>query len=370
MGFIYKITNQLNNKQYIGKTSVPIEVRWKGHLHRAFSDYNRNEHFINAIRKYGENNFKIELIEECEDSILNEREIYWIKYFDTYNNGYNSTIGGEGDIKYDRKEILTLWNNGYSLGDIQEKLGCQRETASKALQAQGIQEKDISKRGYEQVKNKLSRKIEQYDINGNLLHTYLNAYEASKATGFSRTGLINACQRNVFNNNYYWKYQDDNEPILEKIKNIKTICKSTARRVVEQYDNTGKLIATYNSVTEAANNQGMTVSTITNACSRTSMSSGGYYWKYADEDFNIIDYIKYCEEKKLHKGTKAVNKYNKNGILIKSYSALKDAAQDNNLTVRTISNYMKKHIITKNGIIWLSPNETELLKDILKESEI
>lgn len=49
-----------------------------------------------AFNRYGIQNFSIEQIEECDNSLLNEREVYWIKYYDSFNNGYNMTLGGDG----------------------------------------------------------------------------------------------------------------------------------------------------------------------------------------------------------------------------------------------------------------------------------
>jgi hypothetical protein len=48
------------------------------------------------MKKYGKEHFFIELIEECPIEKLNEREQYWIAKKDTYHNGYNATIGGDG----------------------------------------------------------------------------------------------------------------------------------------------------------------------------------------------------------------------------------------------------------------------------------
>lgn len=96
MGFIYKITNLNNNKVYIGQTIRSIEQRWSEHKHTALKETNTNYPLYNAIRKYGIDSFKIEMIEECDDSILNEREKFWIQYFNSHgDNGYNVTDGGE-----------------------------------------------------------------------------------------------------------------------------------------------------------------------------------------------------------------------------------------------------------------------------------
>ena len=89
---IYKITNIINNKCYIGQ-SINIERRFEEHKHtKKTSKYLRN-----AINKYGLNNFTFEILELCERSLLSERERYWIKFYNsTSPNGYNLTQGGEG----------------------------------------------------------------------------------------------------------------------------------------------------------------------------------------------------------------------------------------------------------------------------------
>ena len=94
MGFIYKITNLINGKVYIGQTSRTIKERYKEHK-KAFKK--KNVALYCAMRKYGINNFKIEQIEKCDNTLLNEREIYWIAKYKSNNSkiGYNETNGGE-----------------------------------------------------------------------------------------------------------------------------------------------------------------------------------------------------------------------------------------------------------------------------------
>ena len=91
---IYKITNKINNKSYIG-ISTDIENRWKQHK----SEYNHkreaNKLLYKAFNKYGIENFTFEILEECEVIELSEKEKYYVNLFDTYNNGYNMTSGGE-----------------------------------------------------------------------------------------------------------------------------------------------------------------------------------------------------------------------------------------------------------------------------------
>ena len=93
---VYKITNKLNNKVYIG-CSKNIEHRWVAHKSESIlqnhTQYNYAIH--RAFRKYGINNFQFEIIEILEEDKIFEREQYWIKYYDSFHNGYNETIGGD-----------------------------------------------------------------------------------------------------------------------------------------------------------------------------------------------------------------------------------------------------------------------------------
>lgn len=90
---IYKITNLINQKCYIGQ-SRDIHKRWISHRTRPFNeqDEDYNKTLYKAIRKYGLTNFSFEVLEECEIEQLNEKENYWINYFNSQKNGYNETL--------------------------------------------------------------------------------------------------------------------------------------------------------------------------------------------------------------------------------------------------------------------------------------
>ena len=89
--FIYKISNSINNKVYIGQTIRPIEERFKRHINDA-TNCILDTHFARAIRKYGKENFYIEEIDVASNQEeLNLKEQYWIGYYDSIQNGYNET---------------------------------------------------------------------------------------------------------------------------------------------------------------------------------------------------------------------------------------------------------------------------------------
>lgn len=118
---IYKITNKINKKYYIGQSNQ-IGKRWRDH-----KTYQWKRHpeypLYKAFIKYGIENFTFEVIEQCQLSQLDERERYWIKYYNSlvHNNGYNIREGGYGEpgelhpnhklTEKDVIDIRTRYNN-------------------------------------------------------------------------------------------------------------------------------------------------------------------------------------------------------------------------------------------------------------------
>lgn len=91
--FIYKITNIVNEKVYIGQTIRPVEKRFQRHINDSLNNI-IDTHFSRAIRKHGKDNFKIEIIDTAESQEeLNLKEQYWIRYYNSTNSecGYNET---------------------------------------------------------------------------------------------------------------------------------------------------------------------------------------------------------------------------------------------------------------------------------------
>ena len=133
---IYLITNQINQKKYIGQ-SRNIENRWKDH--RKSVNNSRMYHYplYRAIRKYGIENFSFQVIEQCKIEDLNKREQYYIKKFNTIvPNGYNQTLGGSTTIpqKLDqlkvKKIIEMLKENLLSQEEIAQKFSVSQNTIS------------------------------------------------------------------------------------------------------------------------------------------------------------------------------------------------------------------------------------------------
>lgn len=144
MGFIYIIRNTINTKVYVGQTKKSIQQRFRQHVYEA----NRGCHYVihKAMRKYGIDNFYIQPIEQCDDSLLNDKEIYWIKFYKSNNPkyGYNMTEGGsrQGDpwnkSRVDDITLLNAFNNGLSAYNIAKKYHTTVSRVTSVLNKFGI----------------------------------------------------------------------------------------------------------------------------------------------------------------------------------------------------------------------------------------
>lgn len=138
IGVIYKIENKINKKMYIGMTTRNIQIRIRDH-ERVYNDSeSRSYNFklYKTMRKYGFENFEFSTIEECDNSILGEKEKYYIKLYDTVNNGYNEALGGNGKPLWTDKQIeacKVLYDNGWLLKDIAEVFKSNPSTVGKKM---------------------------------------------------------------------------------------------------------------------------------------------------------------------------------------------------------------------------------------------
>jgi len=142
-GSIYKITNKTNNKVYIGQTISKLKVRWQKHCLDARKHIS-DTHFARAIRKYGEDNFVIEEIEKVNIEQLDEAEIKWISYYDSYKNGYNSTLGGGGLKSYDldESEVIAHYSKSKSFYKTADYFGCSKSPIQAILHNNNIKRKE------------------------------------------------------------------------------------------------------------------------------------------------------------------------------------------------------------------------------------
>lgn len=139
---IYKITNTINGKVYIGQTKKSLDDRWKSHMNRYRN--NCDYHLYESMRKYGVENFTVEEIDSANnEDDLNYKEMYWISFYNSNSSefGYNSTPGGESNpmdsecIKVKHKRRMQSEDTRRKISEkmtaIRKEYGFSQETRNK-----------------------------------------------------------------------------------------------------------------------------------------------------------------------------------------------------------------------------------------------
>lgn len=268
---------------YIGKTTYDIETRFHQHLNTVNNE-NIQYPLYRAMRKYGIENFSVEEIEEINtETELNEREKYWIKFYDTYiknGKGYNCTLGGEGNTLINKEEVYKLWDQGLSIKQIHDLLGINRSNIRKILKNYDNYTIEESQKRGDEIQALLKFKpVSQYDIYGNYINSYANMHQAEKHSGVSSKliwGVVHMRQKLA--GGYQWRFMDDLKNSVNDLSNEKIVIQN---RPVKQIDiKTNEVINTYKSSAEASRCTGINSSTIRNVCHGMGKTAGGYLWSY------------------------------------------------------------------------------------------
>jgi group I intron endonuclease len=265
---IYKITNKINGKVYIGKHCGVSEERWKTHLKNAL-DSTRPEHLYRAMKKYGVENFIYEIIDgpfnlSVGDEFLNKKEKEWIKKYKSRSDekGYNMTEGGDG---------LTAQ---YCSTKTKEKQSDSQDTFDYAAYScsSGRLFKVFKKR------NEIQKELPQvahvrhinHACNANDPYHKGKKYNNGVAYGFMWIKLKN-------NSNFPERME-----ILPACNKKQRIVKKKVgdNNEIAQYTLSGQLIKTYpNVVTQVAKEIGTEYSLITNALEGKSSSHMNFIWR-------------------------------------------------------------------------------------------
>lgn len=226
---IYSYVNKNNGKRYIGQ-SININRRKYMHeynaTHETSTEY--NSQFHKALRKYGIENFDFEILEECSKEKLNEREKYWIKYYNTFKNGYNATPGGEYGVsqKHEKngRALLTLEDVVYIRNQFNNHVPFRYvyDEYKDKISKRGLQKiwyfetwKDVLSE-YNTPENKHfhnteAKKLKYYEVhNSSFTKEEVEAMRKAKAKGVSRheyykLHYINRCHFTTFENMWYRK---------------------------------------------------------------------------------------------------------------------------------------------------------------------
>lgn len=187
IGEIYKITNIQNNKCYIGQTIKPVELRFNRHINDAMHNV-LDTHFARAIRKYGPTNFKLEIIDNAESQLeLNQKEQYWIRYYNSVLEGYNETDA-----------ICKCGGNTY-----QSKTEKEMEVIKEKIRQTKIGNK-----------NPMARKIKRINIETGEVEIFDTIISCAKACGIqngktSITKRLNGQTKSPFKNKWIFEYYNE-----------------------------------------------------------------------------------------------------------------------------------------------------------------
>lgn len=205
---IYAIKNKTNGKMYIGQ-SKDILARWQQHCSHAIRG-DVSYLIVNALRKYGLDNFDFTVLEECRPCDLDSKEIEYINVFNTYigkegGYGYNMTSGGDG-----------------------KRGGCI--------------------------------KVDKYDLDGNFICTYDSISEAGIDCNIHKTQITQCCKKTEgyrSAGHFQWRYHGDEAPSKFSYRDVGSI---------EQYSPEGKLIMRYSSCDDAAKKNGVSKGYLYSCC--------------------------------------------------------------------------------------------------------
>lgn len=274
---VYKTTNKINNKIYIGvhRTNVDIDDGYIGcglyNSPNSIKQFKRYK-FHHAVKKYGVANFIRETLFEYDDT-------------------------EEGKLAAYKKEA-ELVNR-----DFLKRVDVYNMTLGGKVPSSMIE-----------------REVAQYDIDGHFIRTYYSITHASELTGISHSGIQAACSREITRcKNYQWRYFDGNTDDIEGLKFV--------YKPVYQFDLQGNYLAHYKDCADASRKTGITKSSINDTCNGKIRASHGYYWSY-DKHFNYKPMDS--------KGT-AVACYTNEGTFVKAYPSLTEAAKELGVSLSSIS---------------------------------
>ena len=302
---IYKITNTINGKSYIGQ-STNIERRWKQEKNDSMNieSHSYDYPLMKAFRKYGIENFNFEVIEECEVKELDDKEVYWIDFYDTFFHGYNQTLGGDTSSRQPKEKIIgiisDLINTNMSHKDISIKWDISTEMVQgintgrywKHDADYPLQKRQSSKLSYCEKCGKEITKgsklcIECYNVlkstNKPDKNTLLNELYENNGN-FTAVGKIYNVSSNTVKK-WCIKYGIPSNSSGYKEKVIKDKVREFKIGVIQLDIDTDEEIANFDSILAAAKSLGLndkwSGSHIAEVCKGKRKTAYGYKWKFA-----------------------------------------------------------------------------------------
>ena len=244
---IYKISNNLNNKVYIG-SSIDVERRWRQHKEASINekDHHYNYPLMVAFREFGIANFTFEVVDTLPD--------------------YQAMIQAEHDWIIKENCVVP---NGYNQTD---------NTNSPMF------DPNVAKKMSDTKRDKYGKRVSEIDLNGNIIDVWDSLAEAGEKTGLDRFKISDVCNgRRLTTGDRVFRFLDEEENIIipeVKVNQVQTnrITK-TSRKVIKMDDN-NNILQTYDSVALAASDNNCDASAISKVCNGKRNKCGGFKWMY------------------------------------------------------------------------------------------
>lgn len=284
--YIYKATNTINGKSYIGQTVSFRQRVWQHLRCRQGEDCL----FHRAIEQFGRDNFTWDIIDSCEsqkEAMLLEK--HYIKVYDTYRNGYNENKGGVGG--HNARAVVCLTKNGDFYKRYDSAADTKRDgfwdsnviECCKGLlyTCNGFQfmfEDDYKRNGaktYEKPGPANMRSVVQCDKNGNFIQKFKSLNDASKSTGASRTTISGVLSHKYkYANGFIFVYEED-----FPIKDLSIYEKKKKGKKVAQIDiKNGRVIKVYDRIADAGRELGVNYKGIHKVVDMPDRTAYGYKW--------------------------------------------------------------------------------------------
>jgi hypothetical protein len=185
MAVIYKITNIINGKSYIGKTKyINPNKRFREHLREYKKDRCKDRPLYRAFNKYGVDNFSFEILLETDTPEIDEVRL--IEEYDTFKTGYNATLGGDGKSYVNEELIINTYKELQSIKETSKVCNYDSGTIRRILVSNNIQIKHIKNI----QKEKYIKLIKMLDKNNNIINTFNTQYDAAEylvANNYTKT---------------------------------------------------------------------------------------------------------------------------------------------------------------------------------------
>lgn len=216
MAFIYCITNLINGKQYVGKTTSSVTKRFKEHCKDCKKREKEKRPLYDAMNKYGIENFVAQELIECEIDELNSYEIMFIEKLNTFGkNGYNATKGGDGSILFDYNQIVNLYKEGRSMIEVASIVHCCVDTVSKVVHLYNLPiNKIIAGNCYKpkaviQLDKDSEKELQVFNSVADASHWLVDNNYAKTYNGGVRQKICNCCKGKLKTAyKFKWKYKE------------------------------------------------------------------------------------------------------------------------------------------------------------------